>query len=65
MLFLIGCIWLVPPASAPPPKRTHASPQAQSESAAALAAPDSLERQFAALEGDGGVEAELQVQYRY
>ncbi|EFJ50007.1 hypothetical protein VOLCADRAFT_117015 [Volvox carteri f. nagariensis] len=34
--------------------------EAQAQTAQALVAPDSLERQFAALEGDSGVEAELQ-----
>jgi hypothetical protein len=34
-------------------------PIPQAQSATALAAPDSLERQFAALEGDSGVEGEL------
>ncbi|GIL74396.1 hypothetical protein Vretifemale_4321, partial [Volvox reticuliferus] len=33
--------------------------EAQAQTAAALVAPDSLERQFAALEGDTGVDAEL------
>lgn len=35
--------------------------EAQAQTASALVAPDSLERQFAALEGDSGVEGELRV----
>jgi phage shock protein A len=33
--------------------------EAQAQTASALVAPDSLERQFSALEGDTGVDAEL------